>query len=63
MNVTRLMRWVRVFASSAVVYQVGGCAGPGNLLDSFFASPILDIVQTVFLGITAAGGFAILQNI
>lgn len=63
MNEARVMRWARVFASSAVVYQVGGCAGPGNLIDSFFASPILDVVQTVFLGITAAGGFAILQNI
>ena len=63
MNVARLMRWVRVFASSAVVYQAGGCAGPGNLLDSLFASPILEVAQTVFLGITAAGAFAILQNI
>lgn len=57
------MRWARVFASSAVVYQVGGCTAPDDLLNSFFASPILDIVQTVFLGITAAGGYAILQNI
>ena len=63
MNVARLMRWARVLASSAVVYQVAGCTAPDDLIGSFFASPILDVVQTVFLGVTAAGGFAILQNI
>ena len=63
MNVARLMRWAKVFSSGAVVYQAAGCTAPGGLLDSFFSSPILEVVQTVFLGITAAGGYAILQNI
>lgn len=53
MNVASLIRWAKVFGSGAVVYQVAGCTAPS----------FLDIVQTVFLGITAAGGYAILQNI
>lgn len=53
MNVARLMRWAKFFASGTVIYQIVGCTAPS----------VLDIVQTVFLGITAAGGYAILQNL
>jgi len=47
------MRAMKVLASGAVLLQVGGCD----------FTTINDILQTVFLGITAAGGVAILQNI
>jgi hypothetical protein len=48
-----MMRVVRALAAGAFLLQFGGC------------DPIVfnEYVQTVFLGITAAGGIAILQNI
>jgi len=49
----RVMRWVRILATGAVLLQAGGCD---------FAA-FNEVLQTVFLGISAAGGIAILQNI
>jgi hypothetical protein len=53
MNKPRIMRVVKALASGAFLLQAGGCE-----LASFN-----EFIQTVFLGITAAGGVAILQNI
>ena len=50
---TRVMKKVRLMASGAVLLQAGGCD----------LTTINEIAQTVFLGITAAGSLAILQNI
>ena len=47
------MRVLRVLASGLVLLQIGGCT---------FAE-FSEFLQTVFLGITAAGGVAILQNV
>ena len=49
----RSMRLLRVMASGALLLQVGGCS---------FAD-FNEFLQTVFLGIAAAGAVAILQNI
>lgn len=49
----RMMKKVRWLASGAVLLQAGGCD----------FTTINEIAQTVFLGITAAGSLAILQNI
>ena len=52
-RLTRVMKKVRWLASGAVLLQAGGCD----------LTTINEIAQTVFLGITAAGSIAILQNI
>lgn len=44
------MQTAKMLAVGVILLQAGGCT-------------FLDLVQTVFLGITAAGSFAILQNI
>jgi len=49
----RLMKKLRWLASGALLLQAGGCDLAG----------LNEIVQTIFLGITAAGSIAILQNI
>lgn len=49
----RTLRMVKMIATGAVLLQAGGCD-----LGTFNA-----FLQTVFLGITAAGSIAILQNI
>lgn len=49
----RCWRAMRVIASGAVLLQAGGC----TLAD------FNEFIQTVLLGVTAAGAFAILQNI
>ncbi len=49
----RIMRGLTMLASGAVMLQLGGCTTTG----------LFDLLQTAFLGITAAGAIAILQNI
>ncbi len=49
----RIVRALQLLASGALVLQAGGCT---------FAQ-FNEFLQTVFLGITAAGGIAIIQNI
>ncbi len=49
----RLMKKMRWLASGAFLLQAGGCDLAG----------LNEIAQTIFLGITAAGSIAILQNI
>jgi len=52
----KLNRWMHRFgmlAAGACLLQVGGCDLTGSL----------DFLQTVFLGISAAGAIAILRNI
>lgn len=53
MSKPRIMRVVKALAVGAFLLQAGGC------------NPIVinEYIQTVLLGITAAGGVAILQNI
>lgn len=46
-------RAATMLAAGAVLLQTGGCMAPG----------LLDLVQTVFLGVTAAGSLAILNNL
>ncbi len=46
----RLMKWL---APGAIMLQAGGCD----------VAAFNEFLQTVFLGITAAGSIAILQNI
>ena len=47
------MRALRLLAGGLVLLQFGGCA----------LTDITELLQTVFLGISAAGSIAILQNI
>ena len=47
------LRLMKMLAAGGILLQAGGCA---------FAD-ILPFIQTVLLGITAAGSVAILQNI
>lgn len=49
----RLNRVMSLVASGCILLQVGSCT-----TDRF-----LNLVQTVFLGVTAAGAVAILQNL
>lgn len=53
MRSTYGVRMMRMLASGAILLQVGGCE----------ATSFNDFLQTVLLGITAAGSIAILQNI
>ena len=53
MRSTRIMRAVLYLSSGAVLLQTGGC--DFSAFNSF--------IQTVLLGITAAGSIAILRNI
>ncbi|MCH7701887.1 MAG: hypothetical protein IID37_09380 [Planctomycetes bacterium] len=55
MKSTRMLRWSTMLVSGAVMLQLGGC--------SVDLSGVFDFLQTAFLGITAAGAIAILQNI
>lgn len=48
--VSRIIRASKMLVPGAILLQAGGC----NLLD---------LLQTVLLGITAAGSIAIIQNI
>lgn len=50
----RMDRAIKLMASGAILFQAGGCLG----FDEFF-----QFVNTIFLGITAAGAVAIIQNI
>lgn len=49
----RLVRVMKLLAPGMILLQAGGC----NL------AALNEFAQTVFLGITAAGSIAILQNI
>lgn len=49
----RMTRLMKLLVPGVILLQAGGC--------TFTA--INDVIQTVLLGITAAGGLAILQNI
>ncbi|MFQ5592027.1 MAG: hypothetical protein ACE5HE_12745 [Phycisphaerae bacterium] len=53
MRVSRGLRWVRLLAGGALLLQTVGC----SIID------INEFIQTVLLGVTAAGSVAILQNI
>jgi hypothetical protein len=47
------MRALKMLAGGVFLLAAGGCT----------FGEVLDLVQTVFLGITAAGAVAILQNV
>jgi hypothetical protein len=47
------MRVLRLLASGAIMLQIAGCS----------TAQFFEFAQTVFLGITAAGAVAILQNV
>ncbi len=49
----RIMRVVKMLAAGACLLQSSGCT----------QQEFLEFLQTVFLGFTAAGSIAILQNI
>lgn len=53
MRSMRLINAIKVIATGAVMLQIGGCT----------TEQLLAFVQTILLGITAAGSIAILQNI
>ncbi len=53
MKFARVMNMMKWAVPGAMMFQMTGCDVTG----------ILTIVQTVFLGVTAAGAVAILQNI
>ncbi len=53
MKRVRIVPSMMMFLSSATLLQFGGCV----------PIPLLDIANTVFLGITAAGSLAILRNL
>ena len=50
---SRMVRTFQLVATGLVLLQAGGCT----------TSEILEFIQTVLLGITAAGGIAIIQNV
>ena len=53
MRGSRIFKTMRLVGVGMILLQAGGCT---------FAQ-FNEVLQTVFLGITAAGGVAILQNI
>lgn len=53
MNSLRNQRFLRLLVPTAVLLQMGGCT----------LTEVNELIQTIFLGITAAGAIAILQNI
>ena len=53
MRGSRMVRAFQFVATGLVLLQFGGCT----------TSQMLELIQTVFLGITAAGGIAIIKNI
>lgn len=53
MRFSRLLRLATMATSGAVMLQFVGCA----------PSDAFDLIQTVLLGVTAAGSVAILQNV
>lgn len=53
MNMPRVMRTVKALASGALLLQATGCD----------IAAFNEFLQTTFLGITAAGAIAIIQNI
>jgi len=53
MRTSRILRAVKVLGGGAMLLQVGGCD----------FTTFNEILQTILLGITAAGGIAIMQNI
>ncbi len=55
MKTARFMRFFLLVGSGAMMFQSTGCVDPLNTAN--------DIIQTIFLGITAAGAIAILQNV
>jgi len=52
MKLTRLYNGMKIFATGAVLLQVGGCT----------TAQFLEFVQTILLGITAAGSYVLLRN-
>jgi len=50
---SRVFRTIKAVAGGAILLQAGGCDLTG----------VFDFAQTVFLGITAAGSIAIIQNL
>ena len=53
MRSSKIVRTLQFVATGLVLLQTGGCT----------STELLNFIQTVFLGITAAGSIAILQNI
>jgi len=53
MNGPRIVRLLKFLTPGVILLQAAGC--------TFTA--VNDVIQTIFLGITAAGALAILQNI
>jgi len=53
MRFSRLLRLATMVTSGAAMLQIGGCA----------PSDAFDFIQTILLGVTAAGSVAILQNV
>lgn len=53
MNKAQIARTIKLLAAGVVLLQAGGCD----------TTSFLDFVQTVLLGVTAAGSVAIIQNI
>lgn len=49
----RVIRALQYVASGWILLQAGGCT----------TNEVLEFLQTVFLGVTAAGAVAIIQNI
>ncbi len=56
MRFSRLIRHAGVILSGAMLFQFPACPQISQI-------PIFDIVQTVFLGITAAGSLVIINNL
>ena len=53
MNKLRIMRAIKALATGAMLLQASGCS----------PAAFNEFLQTVLLGITAAGAIAIMQNI
>ncbi len=53
MRGSRMVRAFQFVATGLILLQVGGCT----------STEVLNFIQTVFLGITAAGSIAIIKNV
>ncbi len=53
MRTFRIVRAMKVLCSGALLLQIGGCS----------SLELIQFIQTILLGITAAGAVAIIQNI
>ena len=61
MKYQRLMKWGLLIGGPMFMLQYGGCATVDSA--QAWGLTVMEVLQTVFLGVTAAGAYGILRNI